>query len=110
MRRDGEEFPAELSVSAVKLGDSYAFSAFVRDVTERKRAEEALRDADRIAEADRLRTQFLARISHELRTPLNAIIGTAELQLLSNLTDEQRREIEIIQSSGELLLRSLTIY
>jgi PAS domain S-box-containing protein len=105
MRRDGEEFPAELSVSAVKLDDSYTFSAFVRDVTERKRAEAALREADRIAEADRLKTQFLARISHELRTRLNAIIGTAELQLLTNLTTEQRHEIGIIQSSGELLLR-----
>src|SRR5207245_4158181 len=65
IRRNGEEFPVELSVSAVKLADTYTFSAFVRDVTERKRAEEALREADRIAEADRLKTQFLARISHE---------------------------------------------
>ncbi len=66
--------------------------------------EKALREATEIASVERLRAEFVDRISHELRTPLNAIIGTTELQLLSDLTAEQRREIEIVQSSSEALL------
>ncbi len=43
-------------------------------------------------------------MSHELRTPLSAIVGTAELQMLSDMTPEQRGHMKIIESSGELLL------
>jgi two-component system sensor histidine kinase/response regulator len=46
LRRDGREFPAEISIAAVHLGEQYVFVAFVRDVTERKRAEEALRASE----------------------------------------------------------------
>lgn len=42
LNRDGQEFPVEITISPVRLGGSYAFNAFVRDITERKRAEEAL--------------------------------------------------------------------
>lgn len=51
-----------------------------------------------------LKADFLARMSHEIRTPLNAIIGTAELQMLSEMTQEQRQRMGVIESSGELLL------
>src|SRR5262249_36130328 len=50
-RRDGREFPAEISIAPVRLGEQYLFAAFVRDVTERKRAEEELRRAKDAAEA-----------------------------------------------------------
>ena len=75
----------------------------------RKRAEEeANRARDRVRdlalETARLRSDFLASMSHEIRTPLAGIIGTGELLSLSDLTPEQRRQTEIIRSSGELLL------
>jgi len=75
----------------------------------RKRAaEEANRARDRVRdlalETARLRSDFLASMSHEIRTPLTGIIGTGELLSLSDLTPEQRRQTEIIRSSGELLL------
>jgi two-component system, sensor histidine kinase and response regulator len=75
----------------------------------RKRAEEeANRARDRVRdlalETARLRSDFLASMSHEIRTPLVGIIGTGELLSLSDLTPEQRRQTEIIRSSGELLL------
>lgn len=46
LHRDGHEFPVELSISCLRLGDSYIFSAFLRDITERKRAQAALRESE----------------------------------------------------------------
>ena len=79
------------------------------DIDSRKRAEdEAGRARDRVRdlalETARLRSNFLANMSHEIRTPLAGIIGTGELLLLSELSSEQRRQMETIRSSGELLL------
>jgi PAS domain-containing protein len=43
LRRDGQEFPIELTISAIPLRTDFMFTAFIQDVTERKRIEEALR-------------------------------------------------------------------
>jgi len=76
-RRDGTEFPAEISLSPMKTDEGLFATAAIRDVTERKRLEEARRRS--LQEASRLKSEFLANMSHELRTPLNAVIGFAEL-------------------------------
>jgi protein-histidine pros-kinase len=73
VRKDGSEFPAEISLSPIQVeGDTLVASA-IRDISERRRLEQRLR------EVNRLKSEFLANMSHELRTPLNAIIGFAEL-------------------------------
>jgi PAS domain S-box-containing protein len=72
------------------------------DVTDRKRAEIALRDAKRAAEsANEFKDQFLATLSHELRTPLNVILGYARL-LQTNVigADKRSRAIEVIERNA----------
>ncbi|MBP2302258.1 PAS domain-containing sensor histidine kinase [Azospirillum picis] len=79
-RADGSRFPVELSVSAGEVEGRRLYTAIIRDVTERRRAEADLRAAKEAAEAaDRAKSAFIAGVSHELRTPLNAVIGFAQL-------------------------------
>lgn len=72
------------------------------DVTERKRAELALREAKAAAEsANQLKDQFLATLSHELRTPLNAILGYACMLRMDSIAPENRqRAIEVIERNA----------
>jgi PAS domain S-box-containing protein len=87
LHRDGHEFPVEMTIAPIRLGETYLFSAFIKDITERKQAEEKLKQLnahlalarDQALEANRAKSAFLANMSHELRTPLNAIIGFSEM-------------------------------
>jgi PAS domain S-box-containing protein len=104
----GEEFPIELRVIPIQLGDDTLFTAFLRDISEQKSKEEELRLAKEQAEAgSKAKSRFLATMSHEIRSPLNAVLGSVELLLHSTLLKEQRVYATMAKEAGDALLNTI---
>jgi two-component system, sensor histidine kinase and response regulator len=105
LRKDGREFPAEITLGPLKTAEGLLVSSAIRDITEHKRLEGILRDAKEAAEsANAAKGAFMNAMSHELRTPMNGILGMTELTLGTELNAEQREYLDIIHSSSETLL------
>jgi PAS domain S-box-containing protein len=125
-KKDGTVFSVELSIASVKIKNRWHAIGILRDITERKKTEEQLKDytenleyavARRTSEANeamnqavaanKAKSDFLAGMSHELRTPLNSIIGFSETlqdELFGSLNEKQKEYVEYILGSGRHLL------
>jgi PAS domain S-box-containing protein len=107
VRKDGSEFPIELSTSHIKdkTGNPIALIGIAVDITERRKVQQELIYAkEKAEESDRLKSAFLANMSHELRTPLNAIIGFSGLMIDSGPDENTLSYSQIILKSGQHLL------
>ena len=112
LRKSGEEFPVQLSISAINVDGKFTFISFISDITKRKSDELQLKRLNeqltQIAleakQASELKTNFLANMSHEIRTPINGVIGMAQIMMDSKLDSEQREHLQIIRGCANSLL------
>jgi len=122
----GRFVPAEVNAARILFRGKPASLVIIRDITERKKAEDEIRKLneslerrvadrtrelaaanERLIELDRLKSLFLASMSHELRTPLNSIIGFTGLLLMGmsgELSQEQAKQLNMVQGSASHLL------
>jgi PAS domain S-box-containing protein len=114
VRKDGSRFWADVVITALhdETGRLYGFGKVTRDITERKRTEELMRQAKEEAErTSKFKDQFLSTMSHELRTPLNAVLGFSDLladERYGSLNDRQQRYIAHIHTGGKHLLKLIS--
>ncbi|MFC5699104.1 response regulator [Pseudomonas sp. GCM10022186] len=107
--RDGQMIPLEVGLSPIRAGRELLVQAVIIDISERKAAEQRLRDqAEQLMLANRYKSEFLANMSHELRTPLNSILILSDQlrqNMVGNLTEKQTRHADIIHRAGGDLLQ-----
>jgi len=118
-RKNGTTFPVEISLSPVRSEDGFRVTAIIRDITERKKAEDTLRAIQaqythdlelrnqEVEVANGHKSEFLASMSHELRTPLHTVIGFSELleeERKGPLNADQKRFIGHIRNDAQHLL------
>jgi two-component system sensor histidine kinase/response regulator len=105
LTKAGRTFPMELTVTEALFHGERMFVGLVRDITERKWAEDTSRQAKAAAEAaNRTKSDFLANMSHEIRTPLNAILGMTYLAQRANPVPRQQSYLTKIGIAGQSLL------
>jgi PAS domain S-box-containing protein len=104
LSKDQTEFAVELTIAPIRWNGSHIFTAFIHDISKRKRYEQELQEKNvEMEKAIVAKDRFLASMSHELRTPLNAILGftgTLLMELPGPLLPKQKHQLEIIRSSA----------
>ncbi len=110
-RKSGEAFPKEIQVNRVQYFGREVLLATARDISDRKRFEEELREAVKTAKkSDEVKGYFLANMSHEIRTPLTSIIGYIDLifaRIRGHLSDQDIEYFDIIRRNSDRLTRAV---
>jgi len=103
--KSGAIIKVEILIQRLEFAGRPGHLSVANDVTLRNQAEAQMQKAKEAAEAaNRAKSNFLANMSHEIRTPMNAIMGMTDLALDSELTPEQRADLNVVKSSADSLL------
>ncbi len=107
-RKSGDIFPMEMSIAETAQSGEIMYVAYIRDISEQKEAQDALRKArDDALAGEKAKSEFMALMSHEMRNPLNGLIGALDLLERTPLNDKQSSYLVIMQKSSRLLLTHL---
>ncbi|MBF0198139.1 MAG: PAS domain S-box protein [Planctomycetes bacterium] len=105
-KKNHEKIYCEIRANEVYHRGEKMWVAAIRNITERIQFEERLKKEKLKAEqASATKSLFMANMSHELRTPMNGILGLVQLMQSSSVTDEQKKYLDIIYSSGQSLIK-----
>ena len=109
--RQGARVPVEYTLAPLTRirGTARGVVLVLHDITQRRQAEDTLREAKAAAEASsQAKTRFLGNMSHELRTPLNAVLGMAQLLEMGELQPDQSEIVGFIKAGGLTLLNQVS--
>ncbi len=105
VRANGVRFPVEMSLGTMQIASGGVIVALVRDISDRRQAQTTLTGALEQAQAgEKAKADFIAVMSHEMRTPLNGLLGSLELLGATNLQGGQKDLVNVMASSGQILL------
>jgi PAS domain S-box-containing protein len=109
VRKNGEVFPVEFAIEAVETDEGMIFVSFLRDISRRVAAEaELVLARDRALAGEKAKSDFLATMSHEIRTPLNGLLGNLALLGETPLSEDQKRYVKYMDTSGKLLMSHIS--
>lgn len=105
-RKDGSKIDCLITSTLWRSNDGkrLGYQGVIRDITERRQAEELKKEKEVAERSGKMKERFLANMSHEIRTPINAINGLTHLLIQSELSEQQREYLNGIKSSSEHLL------
>ena len=114
IRKDGQKIWIQLDAHILENGEAGGpdFEGFVRDISDRKKAETAIvSEKEKAEEANRLKSAFLSTVSHEIRSPLNAILGFSSIlkeTYYESAPDEEKQFFISMEEAGSRLLDTIT--
>ncbi len=110
---DGNEFYSEISLDKIEFNDRKSILSSIRDISQRKIAEQKLTEAKEKAErSERIKADFLAQMSHEIRTPINTIMNYTYLlktEFEDKVSEDNKGSFHSIENAANRLLRTIDL-